>query len=192
MTRARTTSGRRQALHHPPQDQRGGDPHHPQAETLDVDARAPGVAMAGPHHPHGRQPAAPEPGERECRCRRQRGDDACCEYERQAADTQRCSGRRELDVPPPGALRPLARALLSVAAEVHAERREVRRITGSSHETTLRMEKKGLRHPVRLGVLSGVRPPATHEVTPSASASLHVGPAPPPPAENPDCIGDCA
>ena len=126
MTRARTTSQRRQTPYHHPQDQRGGDPHHPQV----------------------RHSATPEPDERECGCRRHSGDDACCEHGRHPADTQRWGGRRETGEPPPGALRPLARALLSVAAEVHAERREVRRVTGSAHGTTLRMEKKGLRQPV--------------------------------------------
>ena len=192
MTRARTTSDRRQALHHHPQDQRGCDPHHPQAETLDVEARAPGPATADPHHPQARQPAALEPGIRGCGCRRQRGDEACCAHDGHPADTQRCGARRGLEVPPPGALRPLARALLAVAAEVHAQRREVRCVTGSAHGTTLRMEKKGLRHPVRWGVRSGVLPPATPERTPSERASSHVGTAPPPPVENSDCIGDCA
>ncbi len=192
MTRARTTSGRRQALHHHPQDQRGVDPHHPQAQTLDVEARGPAAAMADPHHSQARRSATPEPGERGCRCRRQRGDDACCDRDGQPADTQRCGVRRGLEVPPPGALRLLARAILSVAAEVHAERREVRRVTGSGHETTLRMERKGFRHPVRRGVRSGLLPPATPERTPPEIASSHVGGAPPPPVENSDCIGDCA
>ena len=192
MTSVRTTSGRRQALQHHPQEQRGGDPHHPQAETLDVESRAPGPTTADRHHPQAGQSAIPEPGVRGCGCRRQRGDDACCDDDRHAADTQCCGGRREPGVPPPGALRPLARALLSMAADVHAERREVRRVTSSAHETTLRMEKKGLRHPVHSGVLSRVLPPATQEVIPSERASSHVGAAPPPPAENSDCIGDCA
>ena len=160
MTRARTTSGRRQALHHHPQDQRRCDPHHPQAETLDVEARAPGPATADPHHRQARQPAAPEPGERGCGCRRQRGDDACCAHDGQPADTQRCGVRREPGVPPPGALRPPARALLSVAAEVHAERGEVRRATCPAQVTTLRMGTRGLRHPVRAPGVSGLVPPA--------------------------------
>lgn len=193
MTRARTTSGRRQAPHHHPQDQRGGDPHHPQAKTIDVEALAPGVAPAGPHLPQDRQPAAPELGERGCGCRRQGGNDACCAHDGHPADTQRRGVRRGLvEVPPPGALRPLARAILSVAAEVHAERREARRVTRPAHETTLRMETRGLRHSVRSGVLSGVRPPATPERTPSKRASSHVGAALPPPVEKSDCIGDCA
>ena len=192
MTRSRTTPGRRQALHHQPQDQRGGDPHHPQADISHVEAWVRGTATADPHHPQGPQPAGSEPDEGECGCRRHSGDDACCEHGRCPADTPRCGARRGLDVPPPGALRPLARALLSVAAEVRAERHEVRHVTGWAHETTVRMEKKGLRQPVRSGVRSGVLPPATPEVTPSARASSHVGAAPPPPVENSDCIGDCA
>ena len=192
MTRSRTTSGRRPVLHHHPQDQRGRDPHHPQAATSDVEGWVRGAATADPHHPQVRLSAIPEPSERECGCRRQRGDDACCEHDRHPADTQRCAVRRGLEVPPPGALRPLARALLSLAAEVHAERREVRRVTGSAHETSLRMETKGLRHPIRSGVPSGVHLPATPERTPPARASSHVGGAPPPPLMNSDCIGDCA
>jgi hypothetical protein len=160
MTRARTTSDRRQAPYHHSQAQRGGDPHHPQVETVDAEAGAPGPATADPHHPQARPPATSEPGERECGCRRERGDDACCERGRHAAETRRGGGRGEPGVPPPGALRPLARALLSVAADVHAERREVRRVTGSAHETTLRMEKKALRHPVHWGSVQGsVLPP---------------------------------
>jgi hypothetical protein len=191
MTRARTTSERRQALHHHQQYQRGGDPHHPQGDTTHVEG-SDGGAAADSHHPQAPEPAAPEPGERECRCHRQRGNDAWCERDRHLADPQRCGARRGLVAPPPGALRPLARALLSVAVEVHAERKEVRRVTGSAHGTTLRMETKGLRHPVRSGVVSGVLPPATPERTPSAGASPHVGAALPPPVENSDCIGDCA
>lgn len=170
MTKARTTSRRRQALHHHAQDQRQANPHHPQAP----------------------QPASLGPGEGDCGCRLQRRDQACCEHDHHEAVMQRCGVHREIDVPPPQALRPLARALLSVAADVHAERREVRHVTGSAHETTLRMENGGLRHPVRSGILSGVLPPATPERTPSESASSHVDAASPPPVENSDCIGDWA
>ncbi len=192
MTSARTPSRRRQALHHHPQDQRVADPYHPQAETLDAEAHAPGMAAADPHYPQAQQPASPEPGERECECRRQRGDEACCALGHHPADTQRCDVHREPGVPPPDALRPLARVLLSMAADVHAERQAVRRITGSAHETPLRMQTKGVRHPVRSGVRSGLRPPATPGRRGCTDASSHVGAAPTPPVENSDCIGDCA
>ncbi len=188
MTQARTTSCRHQALDHHPQDQPQTSPHHPQAQAPDVKTRAPRSDWADFQHPRS---AVPDPGERACACHQQDREHVCCEH-CGAAEVRHGDVCPGISVPPAGALRPLARALLSVAVDVHAERREVRRVTCPAHEATLRMEKKGLRHPVRSPLVSGVRSPATPEVTPSSDASPHVGAAPPPPLVNSDCIGDCA
>ena len=91
-----------------------------------------------------------------------------------------------------GVLGPPARALLSVAAEVHAERGEVRRATCPAQVTTLRMGTRGLRHPVRSPGVSGLVPPATPERTGCQDASSHAEAAGGPPVEKPDCIGECA
>lgn len=192
MTRARTTTRRRQTLHHSPQDQQQANSHHPQTGTPDAvarTARSEGLDFQHPQVPHS---ADADRGERGYRARQHSREPACHEHGNDAVGTQRGVVRRDFAVPPPGALRPIARALLSAAQDVYAERREVRHVTGSAHETTLRMEKRGLRHPVRSGVRSGVLPPATPGRTPSENASSHVEAAPPPPVTNSDCIGDCA
>lgn len=191
MTRARTTSQRRQTLDHHPQHQRQGNPHHPQTGAPDVETRTARSEGLDLQHPQVPNSADTDRGERGYRAGRH-GRDSALHKHGGAAETQCGLVRRDFDVPPPGALRPLARALLSVAAEMRAERREVRRVTGSARETTLRMEKRGLRHPVCSGVRSGVHPPATPGRTPFENASSHVEAAPPPPVTNSNCIGDCA
>ena len=191
MTAARITADQPEGRRHHPQEPVTADPHHPQTR------RAGGVgdpehhADAHPRHPQRERPA-PTPaggglsrrgGERPPLPEPDGPDD------RSAPSTQR---RCAADPPSPGALRPLARALLSVAAEVHAKRREVRRATCPAQETTLRMGNRGLRHPVRSPGVSGLVPPATPERTGSQDASLHAEAAGGPPVENPDCIGECA
>jgi hypothetical protein len=186
------TTSRRETLHRHPQDQQRADPHHPQPDVSGVrNAVHPGM-RAEPRHPQRAQCPARDPDGRGPS--HGRGDDAAS-FDHDTLDrpearsgAQRC----EIQVPAPGALRPLARALLSIAADVHAARGEARRIACPKGETTLRMESSGLRHPLRSPAVSGVLPPATPERSPSGDASSHVSGAPPPPVENSDCIGDCA
>jgi len=58
-------------------------------------------------------------------------------------------------VPTPGALRPLAQALLSVAVEVHAARRDPLGAGGHVRADHLRMPETGVVHPVRGGSVQG-------------------------------------
>jgi hypothetical protein len=95
-------------------------------------------------------------------------------------------------VPPPGALRPLARALLSVAAEIHAARHDPLGLRCQVRAGPLGAAKKGVVHPGVSGVVSGVLSPATPERTPSGDVSSQVNGAPPPPVVKPDSMGDCA
>lgn len=186
MTAARAT--RRRARQQRPQASRRGDPHHPQSCQAPADGLAGDHANRHSHHPQGRPSPAktPEGG-------RSGLDDGCeheaCEHKLRRRGGECC----RVPKPPAGALRPLARALLSVAAEAHSARCEVRRATSSSrHESTLRMGEEAVRSPVRLPVRLGLVSPATPEQTGGSDASSHVDGAPPPPVENPDCIGDCA
>ena len=92
-------------------------------------------------------------------------------------------------VPPAGALRPLARAVLSVAAEIHAARHDP--LHAGCHRVAdgLRMAEHGVRDPVRRPVRSRGRLGATPERTGSGLANVHVNATPPPPLDNPDCMG---
>jgi len=94
--------------------------------------------------------------------------------------------------PEPGALRPLARALLAVASEVHAALRD---LPGDDHrpsERALRMGNRGLLLGIHSGVRSVVLSPATLERPGSEDASSQVKGTAPPPVVNPDAMGDCA
>lgn len=156
--------------HKHPQAGAGHDPRHPQARGGEEQAAEgtepePGRAVGGTPSPQGRT----RPGVRpECR----REDHPV--------------------VPPPGALGPLARALLSVAAEVHATRRDPLGAGSPVSADHLRMPGKGIVHPARLGLRLGVRSPATPGQTPSGVASSHVKGTAPSPVVDSDCMGDCA
>jgi len=166
--------------HHP---QGGGDgyPHHPQAVPVDH-----------PHHPQasdGGASAEPRCPASPVGCA---GNDA--HDVRQSACAQRECTRRvqAADAPEPGVLRPMARALLSVASEVHAARCDPLDAGGRPGPGGLRMGDRGGRQGVHYPVRSGVHSPATLERTGSGVASWHVRRAAPPPVVNPDSMGDCA
>ena len=192
MTAARAASRRQEPDHHHLQEAVGGDPHHPQ----DKRSRAPhgakqhtGASSRRPQRKQrtGASPAADAHAHRDA-ARRTFADgdrpDDC--------DARSTPRRCVAEPPPPGALRPLARAFLALAAETHAVRSEVHRTVCREHERTLRMPEAGGCHPVRLSLRLGLASPATPERTGRADASSHVETAPTPPVKNPDCIGDCA
>jgi hypothetical protein len=192
VTAPRAASPRQEPRRHHPQEAVGGDPHHPQDESPRVPHGAKPHAGTSSRRPQQEQRtgASRAAGERGCRdaARRtlaegERPDD------RSAPPTQRSC---DIEPPPPGALRPLARAFLALAAETLAARSEVRRSVCRDHEQTLRMGEGGVRLPVRLPLRLGLISPATPERTGCGDASSHVDAAAPPPVENPDCIGDCA
>jgi hypothetical protein len=191
VTAARAASRGQEPDHHHLQEAVGGDPHHPQVCQAEVGDQEP-HARAVSHHPQTERYRAPTPaGER--RVRRDGEGRTFADGERpddrNALSTQRpCT----IEPPPPGALRPLARALLALAAEAHAARSEVHRTVCREHERTLRMAEAGVRHPVRLPLRLGLVSPATPERTGCQDASSHAEAAFPPPVENPDCIGECA
>ncbi len=175
-----------------PQSQRTGSPRHPQVSCPGDHPHPQGPGDGPPRHPQacsgsaaviehvgfrseGSAAGAPPPAHR--RGSGERPD--CC----QAGHTA---------VPPPGALRPLARALLSVAAEVHAARGDPLGTSYPKQGVGLRMPEKGVVHPFRSGLRYGLRSPATPGRTPCEVASSQVRGAGAPPVVNPDCMGDCA
>jgi len=148
----------------------GRDPHHPQGEEDEVPAEgccpvSPGCRQ-GADRPDARQPGETPPG-----CNRQR-----------ALAT----------VPEPGVLRPMARALLSVAAEVQAARCDPLGAGRRPAAGGLRMGNQGLHQGVHSPGRSVVLSPATPERTGSGVASSQVRHPAPPPVVNPDSMGDCA
>jgi hypothetical protein len=170
-----------------PQERRRGDPHHPQPSEGATGDRAEQRGYGQPHRPQQLRPPAGTPESRE-RSSPERRDEHGASRSRGRSDDERC----HVPAPPFGVLRPLARVLLSVAAETHASRCEARRISCPEHERTLRMSEDRERLPVRLPLRLGLASPATPERTGCADAFSHVEAAPTPPVKNPDCIGDCA
>ena len=155
---------------HHPQGVPVGHPHYPQAGDggASAEPRCPASAQgcAGEAGPDVRQPGCVTPG---------------------------CTRRAQVvAVPSLGVLRPMARALLSVAAEVQAIRCDPLGAGGQTGPGGLRMGNQGLREGVHYPVRSGVRSPATLERTGSGVASSHVRCPAPPPVVNPDSMGDCA
>jgi hypothetical protein len=175
-----------------PQSQRSGSPRHPQGGSTDHHHHPQGRADDDPRHPQasngsaaaiehvGARPEGSAAGAPPPAHRRGSGGRPDC---RQVSDAA---------VPPPGALGPLARALLSVAVEVHAARRDPLRVGCPSKGGGLRMPERGVVHPVRSGLRYGLRSPATPGRTPCEVASSQVRGAEGPPVVNPDCMGDCA
>jgi hypothetical protein len=195
VTAARAASRRQEPDHHHLQEVVGGDPHHPQDERSRVPHGAKPTAGTSSRRPQqeqrtggtGASPPADARARRDAEGRTFAEGDG--PDDRNAPSTPR---RCVAEPPPPGALRPLARAFLALAAETHAVRSEVHRTVCREHERTLRMPEAGGCHPVRLSLRLGLASPATPERTGRADASSHVETAPTPPVKNPDCIGDCA
>ena len=192
MTAARAASGRQEPHRHQPQEAVGGDPHHPQDERSRVPHGANPHAGTSSRRPQQEQRTGASPAA-DARARRDGAGRTSAEGDRpddpNALSTQR---RCTTEPPPPGALRPLARAFLALAAETHAVRSEVHRTVCREHERTLRMPEDRGRLPVRLPLRLGLASPATPERTGCADASSHEDTAFPPPLKNSDCIGDCA
>ena len=145
-----------------------------------------------PRHPQGRDPAATTEGN--CPVAVEPGSaESAPDAQRPRCATCCCARRRSpVPVPEPDALRPLARALLAVAAEVQAPRRDLPGTRRRPADGALRMGNRGLVQGLHSGVRSVVRSPATPERTGCGDTSSHVEAAPTPPVKNSDCIGDCA
>ncbi len=186
------------APEHPrhPQGEHAGHFHHPQGRRDGQSFPPQGVPDRQPRHPQGGDPAAA--AEEGCPLTAEHGTgESASDVQQPRCSASGCARQQPCaPVPEPGVLRPLARALLAVAAEVHAARRDV---PGAGHHRSgsgLRMGNRGLREGVHWGVRSVVRSvvrsPATLERTGSGRASSHLGAAVPPPVVNPDSMGDCA
>jgi len=158
---------------------------HPQGTRVEVHHHPQGLVPDDSRHLQAREHVAPVDG----------GDAMF------PADSQRDATRDELHsalveravaVPPPGALRPLARALLSAAMEVHAARCDPLRAGSPRFADGLRMgeceEPLTGRLPGRLCRHCG----ATPETRGSGSAKRHVSPPPPLPVIDSDCMGRCS
>jgi hypothetical protein len=175
-----------------PQGEQADYLHHPQQRGDGRSLHPQGISDRDPRHPQGGHAAAAARGS--CPTATVHGtDDAAPDVQQSTCAASGCARQRLCArVPAPGVLRPLARALLSVAVEVHTARRD---LPGAGHrpsEGALRMDNRGLRQGVHSGVRSVVRSPATLKRTGSGCASSHVKGTAPPPVVNPDSMGDCA
>ena len=174
-----------------PQGKQAEHPHHPQRRLHDDHQHPQGNDGAHPRHPQTEdRPAAARHVDESADG--STGDAGLPDDRRVGRGRGGCRQTGDAVVPTPGALRPLARALLSVAVEVHAARRDPLGAGGQVRPDHLRMPRKGVVHPVRWGVRSGLVSPATPERTPSGVASSQVKGTPPPPVVDPDSMGDCA
>lgn len=154
-----------------PQGGKAKELRHPQGQREGQSLRPQGIPDRDSHHPqsgdataatgrcclaaveHGAEDSAPDVQRARC---------AASGFARQQPPAP---------APEPGVLRPLARALLAVAGEVHAARRD---LPGADHrpsERALRMGNRGLRQGIHWGVRSVVRSPATLERPGSECAS---------------------
>ena len=175
-----------------PQGQQAEHPRHPRRPRPEDHQHPQGNDGAHPRHPQTEDAPAWAARHVDERADGNAGDAAPPDGRRAGRGRGGCRQAGAAVVPTPRALRPLAQALVAVAAEVHAARRDplgAERQVGADH---LRMPATGVVHPVRWGVRSGLVPPATPERTPAGVVSSQVKGAPPPPVVNPDCMGDCA
>lgn len=131
-------------LHHP-QRRRDGQSLHPQ-----------GTSDRDPRHPQGGDAAAAARGS--CPTATEHGtDDAAPDVQQSTCAASGCARQRLCArVPAPGVLRPLARALLAVAAEVHAARRDLPDAGRRPSERALRMGNRGRVQGLHSGVRSVV------------------------------------
>lgn len=175
-----------------PQSQLSGSPRHPQGGPTDHHHHPQGRVDDDPRHPQASSGSSAAAGYVEPRAEGSAAGPPPTECRRGSGERPDCRQAGHTAVPPPGALRPLARALLSVAAEVHAARGDPLGTSYPKQGVGLRMPEQGVVHPVRSGLRCGLRSPATPGRTPSGVASSHVRGAEGPPVVNPDCMGDCA
>ncbi len=172
-----------------PQSQRTGSPRHPQGGPTDHHHHPQGRADDDPRHPQASSGSAAAIEHVGFRSEGSAANASPPERRLGSCERPDCRQASDTAVPPPGALRPLVRALLSVAGEVHAARRDPLRVGCPSGGGNLRMPEKGVVHPVRSGLRHGLRSPATPGRTPSGVASSRVGGAAPPPVMNPRLYG---
>jgi hypothetical protein len=175
-----------------PQSQQRGSPRHPQVGPTDHHHHPQGRADDDPRHPQANSGSAVAARYVGFRSEGSAAGAPLPEHRRGSGERPDCRQHGHSTVPPAGALRPLARALLSVAAEVHAARGDPLGTNYPKQGVGLRMPQKGVVHPVRSGLRYGLRSPATPGRTPSGVASSQVRGAAPPPVVDPDCMGDCA
>ena len=144
---------------------------HPQGTRVEVHHHPQGLATEDSRHPQAG------------------GIDAPVEGEDAASPT---SAERAIAVPPPGALRPLARALLSAAMEVHSARRDPLGAASPRVADGLRMGECEERLTGRLAGRLCRHCGATPETRGSGEAKKHVNAPPPPPLIDSDCMGRCS
>jgi hypothetical protein len=171
--RRRCGDGCAEGVHHQPLSAGDTVPRHPQGgggQALHTPGS--GCALSSEQEP---SDGTTHAGEQRCRagspCAR-RGDDA--------------------PVPDAGVLRPLARALLAVASDVHATRRDPLEPGRSKPGSGVRMRHRGDPLGDRLG--GRLRGPMWRhsQRTGSGIALSPVKCAFPPPVVNPDCMGGCS
>jgi hypothetical protein len=188
----REAFGHPEALPPHPQGQRAGHLHHPQTSPQNEHHRPPVPTDGDPRHPQGRKRRSS--ATRRVSSRPQECAAGAAPAEGRPTPAAASDGRRGGDavVPAPGALRPLARALLWVAADVHAARRDPLGQDRQASSPDLRMPTDRVRLPSRMGLRSGLVSPATPGRTTSGDASSHVRATTPPPVKNSDCLGGFA
>jgi len=118
-------------------------------------------------------------------------DNASCVVERKARDVPvRATTTREVPVPSPEALRPLAKVLVSIAVELSAARRDPLGASCPGSVRGLRMEECRGRFTGRLDGRFCRQCGATPETTTPSRAKAHVKAPAPPPVIDSDCMGD--
>ena len=166
--RRRGCDGCTGGVHHQPPSAGDAVPRHPQGGGGQaLHTRGSGCALSSEQEP---SDGATDAGEQRCR------------------DGSRCARRGDdAPVPDAGVLRPLARALLAVASDVHAARRNPLEAGRSTPGAGVRMRHGGDPLGGRLG--GRLRGPMWRhsERTGAAVASAPVKCAFPPPVVNPDC-----
>jgi hypothetical protein len=138
-----------------PQGQQAEHPHHPQRPRPEDHQHPQGNDGAHPRHPQTEDAPAGAARHVDERADGSAGDAAPPDGRRVGRGRGGCRQADDAVVPTPGSLRPLAQALVAVAAEVHAARRDplgAERQVGADH---LRMPATGVVHPVRWGSVQG-------------------------------------
>ncbi len=184
--RERASSGTNVDLHHPQQD--AG--HLPHAQACSPAKRRHPQRLDEPGRRHGqvrgeRRDGAPQPARAgEHAARSEEPSPSARTVDR--SPRSRCAAPPE---PPPGSLRPFARALLALAIEVHTERRGALGTASGTLGETLRMGEPADVSPGASVVVSGGASPATPDLPGSRVASSHHRRRSPPPVVDPDSLG---
>ena len=184
----------------------GDLPRHPQGDashrrrgsdgcTGGVDHQLPSAGDAVPRHPQGGGGQASQPLVSGCALSSEQepSEGATRAGEQRCRAGWRCARRGDdAPVPDAGVLRPLARALLAVASDVHAAQSNPLEAGSSEPGSGSRMRHRGDPLGDRLG--GRLRGPMWRhsQRTGSAVASAPVKCAFPPPVVYPDCMGGCS